>query len=183
LDHGVSIDKIYFFDTGWEFPVMDKHLKLVEEKTKINIERICFYRRFDDLLKLYGWPKTSGGWCTACKRDTSIKYERAVKTDIVYIGFALDEIHRTEKPTIQKKRKWKVEYPLVKWKFTEAMALQYCYDLGYTWDGLYNVFNRVSCFCCPKAGKSRITALRDSYPDLYLEYERKDCLIPVGKKI
>jgi len=176
LEHGKSVDKVYFFDTGWEFPCMGEHLRQIEKNTGIHIEKLCYYRRFDDLLKLYGWPKTSGGWCTACKRDTSIKYERAVHADVVCIGFAADEVHRTERPTVQAKRKWRVEYPLIDWGITEAKALQYCYELGYRWNGLYEVFNRLSCFCCPKAGKKRIAVLQEQYPDLYAEYQRKNQL-------
>ena len=53
-------------------------------------------------------------------------------------------------------------------------ALAYCRSLGYHWDGLYDIFNRVSCFCCPKAGKKRIKKLRVYFPKLYKRYLELD---------
>ena len=29
---------------------------------------------------------------------------------------------------------------------------EYCTERGFTWDGLYERFSRVSCFCCPLQG-------------------------------
>ena len=153
---------------------MKEHLERVETNTGIHIEKLYYYRRFDDLLRYYGWGKSSGGWCTACKRDTAIKFERAIHADTVCIGFAADEQQRANRPTIRNKRKWKVRFPLIEWGVTEVAALQYCYDLGYSWDGLYHVFNRLSCFCCPKAGKRRIAILKKQFPDLYVEYQAKN---------
>ncbi len=50
---------------------------------------------------------------------------------------------------------------------TEAQALQYCYDKGYTWDGLYQIFDRVSCFCCPLQRLGELRKLRRLFPDLW----------------
>jgi len=182
IEKGESIHKVYAFVCDWDFPQMRKHLHQVESNTGLHIEKICHYRRFDDLLKHYGWPKSNGGWCTACKRDAAIKYERAVKADVVCIGFAANEKKRAVRPSIQAKRKWKVRFPLIEWGISEAAALQYCYDLGYTWDGLYQVFNRVSCFCCPKAGKNQIEKLKADFPKFYIQYQQKDKLALQGEE-
>lgn len=52
--------------------------------------------------------------------------------------------------------------------------MKYCYDLDYTWGGLYEQFSRVSCYCCPlkKIGDLRIT--RKKYPELWAEMLRMD---------
>ena len=155
---------------------MERHLFQVEGKTNLHIDRLQYYRRYDDLLRFWGWPKTSGGWCTACKRYTAIKYERAVHAEIIYIGFSADEQNRANRPSIHNKRKWQICFPLIDAGMTEKDALKYCYSLGYTWDGLYENFNRVSCYLCPKAGKSRIKLLQEKYPKLYSEYLRKRLL-------
>ena len=43
-------------------------------------------------------------------------------------------------------------YPLVEWEMTESNCLQYCYEHGYSWNEngveLYDVLDRVSCWCC-----------------------------------
>ena len=173
IKQGKTPDRVYFFDTEWEFPCMYEHLNMVERKTGLHIEKIRSYRPFDDLLLYHGWPKTSGGWCSARKRDVSVVYERAVKTDVVYIGFSADEVSRAEKPTLHKIRKWKVGFPLIEAGMSERDCLRYCLDLGYHWNGLYEHISRVSCFCCPKAGKSRLQFLQERFPELYAETLRK----------
>ena len=62
-----------------------------------------------------------------------------------YIGIALDESDRIEDNPLKL-------YPLVEWGMTEKDCLQYCYDNGYDWDEdgieLYQILDRVSCWCC-----------------------------------
>jgi PP-loop superfamily ATP-utilizing enzyme len=85
------------------------------------------------------------------------------------IGFTTDELQRTERPALRKK-KWKVRFPLIEYGLSESDCLSYCKSLGYTWDGLYDVFSRVSCFCCPKAGEKRIDKLKTYFPELYEKF-------------
>ena len=173
LERGLPIHDVYFFDTDWEFPQLYEHIDLVESRTGIPITKIRYYRKFDDLLIKYGWPPASrGGWCTSRKQNTCIRYERAIKTTTAYIGFAFDEGKRAGRPTVRKLRKWKVDFPLIRWEMTQEDNLAYCKNLGYDWGGLYNHFNRVSCFCCPKAGQRRIRMLKLYYPDLFDRYQQ-----------
>lgn len=58
-------------------------------------------------------------------------------------------------------------YPLIEFGVTSENALQYCYDKGYSWGGLYEQFKRVSCFCCPMAKVGYFKTLRKSYPVLW----------------
>ena len=37
----------------------------------------------------------------------------------------------------------------MEWRITEAKALQICYDQGFDWGGLYEIYHRASCWCCP----------------------------------
>ena len=172
LEKGITPDFVVFFQTDWEFPQLLDHINKVESKTGLKITRIRFYRHFDDLLEWYGWPGYKGGWCTARKTDTIMKFIRAVKGNEEYIGFSLDEIDRSKRKGVAA-RKWRVKFPLIEEKIDEKTALKICYDLGYDFGGLYEVFDRVSCFCCPNAGKRRIKILKEEFPSLYEEYERK----------
>jgi len=167
------ISHVIYFDTGWDFPQMERHIRKVERNTGIKTVRIRNYRHFDELLMRYGWPHGSGGWCAASKRDNCKKIFRALKGTTECIGFTTDEIHRAERPTVNNK-KWTVRFPLIEYGFSEKNCLEYCYSLGYDWDGLYRVFDRVSCFCCPKAGKKRIDKLERHYPELYKRYLELD---------
>lgn len=175
LKRNVPIDHVVFFETDWEFPGIDNHIKRVEQKTGLRIERIRNYRPFDDLLRLYGWPHPSGGWCAACKRDNLNKYMRAVKTNICCIGFATDEIKRTKGKTLNQ-CKWQLRFPLIEAGFSQVDSLEYCYKLGYTWDGLYNHFSRVSCFCCPKAGRFRRGIIKEYIPELAIRWDYLDSI-------
>jgi len=175
LEKGEQIDHVVFFQTDWEFPIIENHIERVEQNTGFHIERIRNYRPFNELIRLYGWPHSSGGWCTACKRDNLDKYMRAVKTDVCCLGFALDEKERIEKDELNKKR-FKLRFPLIETNLTQKDSLEYCYELGYDWDGLYKYFPRVSCFCCPKAEKSRRSVIRHYFPELEEKWKHLDSI-------
>ena len=173
LSRNEPVDEVVYFGCDWDFPQMDDHLRLVEENTGIYIVRIRSYRHFNEYVRRYGMPHKSGGWCTARKRDTLMTFMRAMKRRhgniTEFIGFSTDELHRTERKTI-KARKWNIRYPLIEYDISSAWALDYCYGKGYDWNGLYNHFRRVSCFCCPKAGTKRIDTLKKHYPELHEKY-------------
>lgn len=193
---GFPIDALLFFDTGWEFPAMYDHLKLVEQKTGLIITTLHPRHPFSELIKKYRWPDARRRWCTAEKRDAGTKWINQnynKKTDYVVqcLGFALDELDRTD--TKEQIKKGLVMYPLINdfcmnpeaarhmiaglrnlddptdglTPLSETDALQYCYSLGYTWDGLYDNFDRVSCYCCPLKRKRDLRVLREQYPELW----------------
>ena len=177
LSQGVTIDKVIYFETEWDFPQMENHLKLVTEKTGLPIVKIRYYRYFNEQLACYGWPKSAGGWCAAIKHQTCLKYIRGLAggnaDKVEYIGFSADEIKRTQTKWMQD-RKWEVKFPLIEAGMSELDSLEYCKKLGYHWDGLYNVFSRVSCFCCPKGGKTKRRLTEEHYPELMEEWRRLD---------
>ena len=173
---GQQANEIIFYETGWEFPQIFDHIESVENKLNIKIVRLRYYRHYDELLTRYGRPHGSGGWCVARKTDTCNKFIRAIKADVEYIGFAYDEQRRAERLISGKRRKWEVKFPLIEAHMTQKDCLEYCYALGYDFGGLYNHFNRVSCFYCPKAEKTRKDTLQEYYPELYAEYIKKDSI-------
>jgi len=173
IEKNEPISHVIYFETGWDFPQMEAHIQKVEKNTGIKTIRIRNYRHFGELLARYGWPHSKGGWCAASKRDNCKKIFRALKGTIECIGFTTDETHRTKQPSITN-RKWPVRFPLIEYGFSEKDTLKYCYSLGYDWDGLYKVFSRVSCFCCPKAGQKRIDKLRLHFSELYKRYLEMD---------
>jgi len=177
LENDIRIDEVMYFDTGWDFPQMEAHIARVEENTGIKVVRLRYYREFDELLSRWGWPDKSGGWCAGRKASTCDKFFRGVKGSVEFIGFTTDELHRCNRL----KKKWPVRFPLVEYGFSEKDALNYCLSLGYDWGGLYDIFSRVSCFCCPKAGQKRIDKLKYHFPDLHKQYLKMDD-IAKGKK-
>lgn len=78
-------------------------------------------------------------------------------TLVQYIGIAADEPQRVRD----------FNYPLVDWGMTEADCLAYCKERGVDWDGLYDIFHRVSCWCCPLQSLDELRKLRKHFPNLW----------------
>ena len=69
-------------------------------------------------------------------------------------------------------------YPLIEYGITEADAIKYCRKLGYTWGGLYDIFNRVSCWCCPLQSIKDLRKLRKHRPELWAKLLEMDARQP-----
>jgi hypothetical protein len=50
---------------------------------------------------------------------------------------------------------------------TEQDCLNYCYSKGFDWNGLYEKFSRLSCWCCPLQKIGELKILYNNYPDLW----------------
>lgn len=165
-ERGYQIDEIIACDEGMWWPEAHEAVRKVEEITGIKVtvltpppEKNFEYLMFDHVItrgkrtgtKGYGWPTPMNRWCTTfCKARVIDAYVKKLMEDydvIQYIGIAADEVERTKKEGgVLKLEK---RFPLVDWGMTEADCLQFCYDHGITWNGLYNYYTRISCWCCP----------------------------------
>lgn len=182
LERGMPIDDIIFCDTTMEFPAMYEHIDRVEQYIGRTITRLkpphSFVYYFAEYEKTrgknkgkrgYGWPRMWSRWCTRLfKIDLTAKYLRNIDDYKLYIGIARDEPKRHEK------RPDNVIHPLYDWGITEYMALQYCYDHGFDWGGLYKQFKRVSCWCCPLQGINELRNLKKYYPELWKKLKEMD---------
>lgn len=185
----MQIDAVVFADTTMEFPPMYEHIDRVEQflKAERGIPVTClkaeqsFEQFMFDVMKEndersihgYGWPNISVRWCTwALKVQMIQAFSRTLDTTPYhYIGFAADETKRLQRKKNQHPMK---RYPLVEWGVTEAEALAACYREGYTWDGLYEHFSRVSCWCCPLQSLKELRTLHECYPEIWAELRRLD---------
>lgn len=108
------------------------------------------------------------GWCTGELKQKIIsryfKQLRSQRTVIQLVALAADEEYRLAKPNNQNPTH---RHPLAEWGWTEADCLKYCYDHGFDWDGLYELFGRVSCWCCPLQSLQELRNLRKHFPDLW----------------
>lgn len=109
-------------------------------------------------------------WCTGQLKTHLInrEVERLEKEEnaIHYVGIAADEAWRCKGEV----------YPLVEWGVTEAEALKICYDRDYDFGGLYKIYNRASCWCCPFQRIGELRNLRQYHPELWqklLELDNK----------
>lgn len=172
IEKNMQIDEIIFCDTGVEFDDMYNHINQVEHYigrtiTKISSERNFEYyllnhiktTRSGEKVEGYSFPGPRQRWCTSkLKIDVINRYISSLKIKynvIEYIGIAYDEKHRAKEKI----------YPLIDWEMTEADCLEYCYKKGFYWGGLYQIFSRVSCWCCPLQPLYELRQLRKYYPD------------------
>lgn len=155
LPVGVVTDKTPFDWMFSEFPIVKRGTD--------QVHRIGRY-----------WPSPNIRWCTGRKQESLRAHMRAFTHRAGFtlplrqcVGFAADELERLDGPTKKDSAYHVQRYPLVEWGVTEADALQYCKERGFTWGGLYRRFHRVSCFCCPLQGLDELRKLRWFYPELW----------------
>lgn len=187
------LDEVLFCDTTMEFPAMLRHVekvKQVVEATGIKFTVIRAEHDFEhymlrhkpkrrkstfENLPGYSWPGPLSRWCTSkMKTDVINRHLRELRsrfTLIQYIGIAADEEYRL---TRQNNQDPDHHHPLVEWGWTEADAMRYCLEKGYDWEGLYNLFDRVSCWCCPLQSLHALRNLREHFPDLWQRLEDMD---------
>ena len=191
IELGEHIDEVVCCDTYKELPAMYRHIEKVKqfvEGSGIKFTGLKNNNRFDyymfDHVRIrgkhkdklgYGWATPRNRWCTSTMKQTIMQqYLRAIKKEyelIECVGIAADEKHRISRTA---NTRTGVRLPLVEWGWTEADCLKYCYDRGYDWDGLYKIFSRVSCWCCPLKSLDEYRKLRKHFPDLWEELRDMD---------
>ncbi len=178
LERGVPIHSAIFCNTGWEFPEMLEHMEQLKRYTGIDIIEVRPKKPFSYWMnhhKVIGrtgdkkgvayrtgcsWPSASRRWCTREKVYAINRYLSGVRNPVSCVGLAADESHR-----VKDNSKYMCRYPLIEFDVTEEQALKICFDHGFHWGGLYEVFNRVSCFCCPLQRLEDLRKLRTHYPN------------------
>lgn len=186
IERGMPIDAVLWADTGMEFPEMYEHISRLDEHlnrerglhiTTLRHPKGFEYLMFDEPkqkqssienrqrlgVSLYGngWPGVRVRWCTGQLKTHLINKEvnrlKEQHQALHYVGIAADEPARVKDE----------QYPLVEWGITEAQALQICYDRGYNWQGLYEIYHRCSCWCCPLQRIDELRKLRRHHPELW----------------
>lgn len=195
IELGMPIDIILFCDTGLEFPALYEHIQKVEryidrKVTVIRADETFEYlfgekevnRRADSSVTQrygnrpgYGWAGPRQRWCTEkLKNSPRNKFLRQLRKEyevIEYVGIAADEKYRLVRKNNQREN---CRHPLVEWGMTEADCLNYCYERGFDWGGLYNHFSRVSCWCCPLQSLQDCRQLYLHFPNLWSQLREWD---------
>jgi 3'-phosphoadenosine 5'-phosphosulfate sulfotransferase (PAPS reductase)/FAD synthetase len=200
LERGEPIHSVVFFDTGWEFPQMLKHIDKLEQYVGKKFWRLRSALPFEYWLTSRpvkstkdrpeigikkgevhmignGWPSISRRWCTRQKADVLDRYYRAIPNAVQCVGYAADEKDRTFSRSLNN-----VRFPLIEWGLTEADCLAICKRHGFDWGGLYDIFPRVSCFCCPLQSLAELRKLRVHFPELWKQMLKMESEIVTGGK-
>lgn len=196
IERDMPINMVLSADTGMEFPEMYEHLAKLDEhlfrERGIHITTLRHPKGFEYLMfdepkqkprslenraklgipalrqRLAGNPRPLGVPGSS-KRTSSPRRSTGSKASwarIHYVGIAADEAWRCKDE----------RYPLVEWGITEAQALQACYDRGFDFGGLYEIYHRASCWCCPFQRIDELRKLRKHHPELWeklLELDRR----------
>ena len=195
IERGMPIDAVLSADTGMEFPEMYGHLEKLDDllyrERGIHITTLRHPKGFEWLMfdepkqkpktlenraRLgippcgNGWPGIRVRWCTGQLKTHLISNEvnrlKRDKNALHYVGIAADEAWRCKGE----------QYPLVDWGVTEAEALRGCYDRGFDFGGLYEIYHRASCWCCPFQRIEELRRLRKHHPELWdklMELDRR----------
>ena len=179
LETRQPLDEVVFFDTGMEFQaiydIRDKVKPILEKNGVIYTELVpprpflydmleCPHTRRKDGITTYGY-----GWCGgACRWGTGIKkrvINRHTAGAHVYVGIAADEPLRLANLDSDKSS------PIANAGMTEADCLQYCYQRGYFWEEsgikLYDILDRVSCWCCRNKNLKELRNIYWSLPEYW----------------
>lgn len=172
LEENRPLDAVVFYDTGMEFEAIynlrDKIKKILDEKGIEFIElypkesflysmlqRKIKYRNKNGFHYGYGWCGGPCRWGTSLKLREIKRYKNSLDDSVIdYVGIAADEKKRFEKAKNDGKC-----MPLVEWGMTEKDCLAYCHERGFYWlerayglgveyVDLYDILDRVSCWCC-----------------------------------
>ena len=189
LDNNYPLDEVVFYDTGMEFNAIysiEKQILPILQSKNIKYTKLSPKIPFEDMmynmprLNKNGQQKNGYGWCGGlCRWGTTYKIQEINKyigkNAIQYVGIAVDEPIRLERLKGTNKIS-----PLAELGFTEKMALAYCNSKGFFWlengVNLYNILDRVSCWCCRNKNLKELINYKIYLPYYYnklLELEKK----------
>jgi 3'-phosphoadenosine 5'-phosphosulfate sulfotransferase (PAPS reductase)/FAD synthetase len=172
-------DKVFFADTGFEFPELYTYIDRVEETLGFKAERLklpegtfekWFYGKItsgDYEGRIRGFPQefTPCYWSREAKINQLNQAQKGY--DRVCVGIAYDERERmSDKDN-------RVDYPLVRWKWTEQDCVDYLNKKN-LFNPLYVNFDRLGCWLCPKQGEKSLYVLWKIYPDLWEELKKRE---------
>ena len=182
------LDAVVFYDTGMEFEaiyrIRDKIKPYLElfgiEYVELHPDTPFLYSMFEKQIRYrdgrgyhagYGWCGGVCRWGTAEKRKAIQRYKRSIGEPVTdYIGIAADETDRFEKS-----HSTGAVMPLVEWEMTEAECLDWCRERGWSWTeqtrngpvDLYDLLDRVSCWCCRNKNLRELHAVHDKLPEYW----------------
>lgn len=174
LENNLPCDEVVFYDTGMEFQaiynIFEKLQPLLRKRniqfTTLQPTNPFIYDMLERPVDSKQKGKHNGyGWCGGvCRWGTTWKtqaLDRYAQGAVQYIGIAADEQYRRRELT-GSKRSLLIEYGM-----TEADCLEYCRRRGWNWNeetpatesgyiDLYNILDRVSCWCCANKNKKEL---------------------------
>lgn len=183
IERGYAPNEVVYYDTGMEFQAiydtrdamlatLDAHgIAYTELRPKNPMWWDMFCRPVrkrgtgDVHRRGYGWCGGLCRWGTKAKISAIDRYARN-KEAVQLVGIAADETERLGRANNSGH-----VHPLAEWGVTEVEALAYCYAHGFEWMErgvrLYDVLDRVSCWCCRNKNLKELRAIHDNLPEYW----------------
>ena len=183
IERGYAPNEVVYYDTGMEFQAiydtrdamlatLDAHgIAYTELRPKNPMWWDMFCRPVrkrgagDVHRRGYGWCGGLCRWGTKAKTSAIDRYARN-KEAVQLVGIAADETERLGRANSSGH-----VHPLAEWGVTEVEALAYCYAHGFEWMErgvrLYDVLDRVSCWCCRNKNLKELRAIHDNLPEYW----------------
>ena len=213
LEKGYPLDKVIFYNTEMEFQAIynnrdkiidilrERNIKFTELKDPLSFKYLAFEKPVktrNGVSKCgYNWCGGIARWGTSGKLSSISKHYRNTygnETIVEYVGVAADEISRIEKYRSKRGKTVKL-YPLIEWGLVEKMCLEYCYSHGWNWHErtdatttgwieLYEILDRVSCWCCSNKNQKEIKNIMIYLPNYWAKIKsyEYDCSVPYKGK-
>lgn len=190
IENREPLDEVVFYNTGMEFDCIYRlRDKVAEELLKPNgikftelkptmpfeYKMVCYEHktRKGETRLGYGWCGGMCRWGTTEKLRAIDKYCKGCHQ---YIGLATDEPERLERLNGTNKSS-----PLAEYELTEKQALAYCRERGYDWKegniDLYDILDRVSCWCCRNKNLKELANYKKYLPKYYSKLVYLESLI------
>lgn len=187
IEKNFPLDYVLFFDGGKEFQSIYNNwnkLTKILDKNGIKYQKLTPPKSFDYYFSQHqvkcrdNSVKKGYSWCGGCTRWMTTIKVKAInsfydlflgETIVEYVGIAKDEPERLS--FIRNDKTVKI-YPLVMWGMTENDCLVKCYKSGFNWTesngvDLYDVLDRVSCWCCGNKNLSELRAMYKYLPEYW----------------
>ena len=178
LEMGERVDEIIFADTKYEFPAMFDYIEKVNQYIKRFTDLDILTIRTDDELEDWIFGEVTRGRnkgmirgfplvaypCYWSRQSKVYPLDKYMDGHTRCIGLAVDEKHRMAK-NYQENH---IRYPLIEWGWTEQDCLDYLKERGLH-NPLYDEFDRLGCWWCPKQSIKSFATLYKNYPHKWKE--------------
>ena len=194
LERKTRLDDVIFYNSGMEFEaiyhIRDRIKPILEQRgirfTEVKPGAPFLYHMLDRPVH----SKKNGfhlgyGWCGGpCRWGTTLKTDAldgvAPDAEVHYVGIAVDEPKRLAKLEPPKCS------PLAEAGMTEADCLAFCYERGFFWEEngirLYDILDRVSCWCCKNKNRKELKAIYQFLPQYWERLKGLQAQIPMPMK-
>lgn len=182
----IRIDEIVFVANEKEFPQEKKFRDFLIDSWSYKARCVVLKAKttwnewfYGDITRgpkkglMRGFPPTLYPcyWTRESKVKIIERYIKKQKEDVIqFIGYTADEkskvrqdIHYKYYGGIKGKK-----FPLIDWVMTEKDCRDYCYENG-TLNPLYNHFDRLGCYLCPKQNRKSLKTLKENFPEQWEE--------------